>query len=112
MECSGPLHLRPAGKPGARAGLQLGRLGSSTAAWQIGACLRECCPAAVRLPSTVLVCNCPNFCCADRQHPLFAPLWLQVAIAWMHLSRQVHTGYLSIACALQCILLLFRQVTL
>ncbi|PRW39343.1 transient receptor potential channel [Chlorella sorokiniana] len=33
---------------------------------------------------------------------------LQVAIAWMHLTRQVHTGYLSIACALQCILLLFR----
>ncbi|PSC73225.1 transient receptor potential cation channel subfamily V member 3 isoform X1 [Micractinium conductrix] len=33
---------------------------------------------------------------------------LQVYITVLHLTRNVHSGYLSIACALQCILLLFR----
>lgn len=33
---------------------------------------------------------------------------LQITITLLHLTRNVHSGYLSIACALQCILLLFR----
>ena len=49
------------------------------------------CPAA---------CSTPNW--SWRPH---VP---QVAIAWMHLTRHVSSGYLSIACSLQCILLLFR----
>ncbi len=34
----------------------------------------------------------------------------QITITLLHLTRNVHSGYLSIACALQCILLLFRWV--
>lgn len=33
---------------------------------------------------------------------------LQITIAILHFSRNVASGYLSIVCALQCILLLFR----
>ncbi|KAI3431610.1 hypothetical protein D9Q98_004659 [Chlorella vulgaris] len=33
---------------------------------------------------------------------------LQISIAVLHLSRHVDSGYLSIVCALQCIMLLFR----
>ena len=33
---------------------------------------------------------------------------LQVVIAVLHLSRHVTSGYVSIACSLQCILLLLR----
>lgn len=32
----------------------------------------------------------------------------QISITSLHLTRNVHSGYLSIACAVQCIMLLFR----
>lgn len=43
----------------------------------------------------------PRFPCARPSPP-------QLSISVLHLSRNVASGYLSIACALQCILLLFK----
>lgn len=70
------------------------------------------------MTARVALCRAGGFLAAGRSTSALctwkpcipSPPHPQVAIAWMHLTRQVHTGYLSIACALQCILLLFRRV--